>query len=68
MTLKSELEHVLVPYCLQVSKFDAKGFLQEKLLPLCHTAKHKTELRVGELGTGDTIESGGVKYLAAVSL
>ena len=57
----------MVPYCLQVSKFDAKGFLQ-KLLPLCHTAKHKTELRIGELGTGDTIESGGLKYLAAASL
>lgn len=37
-------------------------------MPLCHTAKHKTELRVGELGTGDLIESGGVKHLAAATL
>ena len=67
-TLKNELEDILVPYCLQVSNFDAKGFLQEKLMPLCHTAKHKTVLRVGELGTGDSIESGGVKHLVAATL
>ena len=58
----------IVPYCLQVSNLDAKSFPQEKPMPLCHTAKRKTELRVGELRTGDSIDSGGVKHLAAATL
>lgn len=67
-TLKNELEPVWVPYCLQVSNFDDEGFLQEKLVPLCHIAKHTSGPGVGELRAGDAVGSGGVKHLAADTL